>query len=183
MATENNDVKEPDLFQLDKDQTLEQLKEAVKLLDTEKPSEEVKSDEEDKPDEELIPAKTEFNKEEAERKLEFVLGIINKIGGGDSVSGKIYPILDPKQWKTTTFISEGQVYSILAMLTLYNEAPLEAYPCLDWCYDLCLLSLSRDGFGIGKAIDLGKALTEKGVGAIAPYESPDKPQKGMKDKP
>ena len=133
-------------------------------------------------EDELIPAPPVFNKEEAEKKLEFVLSIISKISGGDSVSGKIYPVLDPKQWKTTSFISEGQVYSILSMLTLYDEAPEEAYPCLDWCYDLCLLSLSKDGFGIGRAIDLGKALTEKGVSSVAPYDSPEKSVEGMKNK-
>jgi len=91
-------------------------------------------------------------------------------------------VLDPKNWKTTTYINEGQIYSILAMLTLYKECPEEAYPCLDWCYDLCHLSLSREGFGIGKAIELGKALTEKGVTSSAPYPEGEKPTEGMKDK-
>lgn len=123
----------------------------------------------------------EFDINEFNQKMQLVTGIISALTGGDTISGRIYPILDPKQWKTTTNLTRGEIEMMVSLITFSKVSPEECQPALDFCLEYGLLKLSESGFGIEKAIDLGKALTEQSSGGTYTTE-PDKPTKGMKQK-
>ena len=138
----------------------------------------LKVNEEHKLEDELD--KKEFNKEKIIEKIDLLKVILDSVSGGVNVSSRIDPILKPSNIKTTSYISKGQVNMCLSLLTFATISPLECYPCVDYVEDFLEIQLSDGGFGIEKAIDLGKALTQKTV--TSSYDRPEKPTEGMKDK-
>lgn len=140
----------------------------------------IKTDE-DKSDKGETEKGIEFDKEKFETKMNFVTKIIKELSGGVDVSSRINPILKPEQWKTSSNLSKGEIGMLSSLLAFTRTSPEECEPVLDFCVDYCLLKLSEEGFAIDKAIDLGKALTEKTTSSSM-YYSPEKPQEGMKKK-
>jgi len=113
-------------------------------------------------------------------RIKDIMSIVNAISGGTTVDSRIDPILRPKNWKTTSILSKGEIQQILALISFCKTSPEETECVLEYCEDLCYLKLSESGFAIEKAIDLGRALAEKTItGMLA---SPEKPQEGMKKK-
>lgn len=168
---------------------------AIKGLDNiesiEEPEEEPKEN-----NEEIIiePSKEngeENNKEETEEavikhtkpfseRIKDIMSIVSAVTGGATVDSRIDPILRPKNWKTTTILTKGEIQQILALISFCKTSPEETECVLEYCEDLCYLKLSESGFAIEKAIDLGKALAEKTITGL--MTTPEKPQEGMKKK-
>lgn len=161
------------------------MSEAIKGLenieDIEKPEEiisEVKPKDKDEGEEEVITEPEVIIRPVAER-IENIMSIIRAVSGGASVDSRIDPILRPKNWKTTSILTKGEIQQILALISFCKTSPEETECVLEYCEDLCYLKLSESGFAIEKAIDLGKALSEK---IITGLSSPEKPTDGMKGK-
>lgn len=130
-------------------------------------------------EEEVKPEIDENKKPFAER-IKDIMSIVSAVTGGATVDSRIDPILRPKNWKTTTILTKGEIQQILALISFCKTSPEETECVLEYCEDLCYLKLSESGFAIEKAIELGKALAEKSISAI--LGSPEKPQEGMKKK-
>ncbi len=133
----------------------------------------------DEPEEEVKTEVDVIKKPFAER-IKDIMAIVSAVSGGTTVDSRIDPILRPKNWKTTTILTKGEIQQILALISFCKTSPEETECVLEYCEDLCYLKLSESGFAIEKAIDLGKALAEKSISAI--MASPEKPQEGMKKK-
>ena len=132
----------------------------------------------DKGEEEIKTEPEIINRPVSER-IEDIMSIIRAVSGGASVDSRIDPILRPKNWKTTSILTKGEIQQILALIAFCKTSPEETECVLEYCEDLCYLKLSESGFAIEKAIDLGKALSEK---IITGLSSPEKPTDGMKSK-
>ena len=129
--------------------------------------------------EEEVKTETEVITRPVSERIEDIMSIIRAISGGASVDSRIDPILRPKNWKTTSILTKGEIQQILALISFCKTSPEETECVLEYCEDLCYLKLSESGFAIEKAIDLGKALSEK---IITGLSSPEKPTDGMKKK-
>jgi hypothetical protein len=84
----------------------------------------------------------------------------------EKLDSRIDPILRPKNWKTTSILTKGEVKMVMALIAFCKTSPLETVCVLEFCEDFCYLKLSESGFAIEKAIDLGKALAEKQITGI-----------------
>jgi len=133
----------------------------------------------DEPKEEVKTEVDETRKPFDER-IKDIMAIVSAVTGGATVDSRIDPILRPKNWKTTTILTKGEIQQILALISFCKTSPEETECVLEYCEDLCYLKLSESGFAIEKAIDLGKALAEKTITSMV--ASPEKPQEGMKKK-
>lgn len=136
-----------------------------------------------KPETEKTEIKTEEKKPETtigtfNQKLELIESILNVVRGGGDLYGKVDPVLRPKEIYTTTNISKGEVRMITALSTFAKCSPKETECVLDYCITYLKLKLSEEGFGIIRAIELGKALTE--TETTTTIERPEKPTEGMK---
>lgn len=133
----------------------------------------------DEPKEEVKTEEDIIKKPFTER-IQDIMTIVSAVTGGATVDSRIDPILRPKNWKTTTILTKGEIQQILALISFCKTSPEETECVLEYCEDLCYLKLSESGFAIEKAIDLGKALAEKTITSM--IASPEKPQEGMKKK-
>lgn len=116
-----------------------------------------------------------------QKKIGLIKDLLNLVSGGIDVSSKIDPILSPKHWKTTSNITRGEVAMCISLITFSKQSIEEGEPCLDFLIDYLMFKISESGFGIEKAIELGRALTEKEQRATY-LATPEKPQGGMKEK-
>lgn len=168
------------------------MSEALKGLDQLEPIKILNDELKPKEDDEI---KIEFPKKEDETKkieasdtivktfaqrMEDIMSIVRAVSGGATVDSRIDPILRPKNWKTTTILTKGEIQQILALISFCKTSPTETECVLEYCEDLCYLKLSESGFAIEKAIDLGKALAEKTITGLV--STPEKPTDGMKKK-
>ena len=125
-------------------------------------SEEIEEKPEDKTIDESEETKPEDTKpkesfEDRIKKISLLLSIFSE---GVPISSRIDPILKPNNFRTTSILTRGEVEMMVTFLTIARQSPEESEPFLNFCEDYCLLKLSESGFGIEKAIELGKALTE-----------------------
>jgi len=143
----------------------------------------IESDTEVKPSEETLKEEpdTKSAKEKFEDKLEMIKLIMMAISGGVSISSRIDPVLMPKNWKTTSILTRGEIAMINSFIIFAKQSPEECICMLEYCINYASLKLSESGFGIEKAIDLGKALTQTSE-ASKLVSTPEKPTTGSKDK-
>jgi hypothetical protein len=120
-----------------------------------------------------------YDEEVFNRKLSQISKLMEAITGGETVGARVSPVLSPRNPRTTSILSRGEIESISALLQFAKISPEETYPALDYCYDKLALNLSLDGKGIELAINLGQALTQRD--STKQYvEGPTKPTEGMK---
>lgn len=123
----------------------------------------------------------EFNKADFDKKLELIRNIMDVVIGAETVGARINPILTPKNPKTTSILTRGEIDECRALIAFAQLEPEETYPALDFVFEKLSLNLSIDGRGIEYGIELGKALTQRDS-STKYVESPTKPTQGMKDK-
>ena len=106
--------------------------------------------------------------------------ILNLVTGGSNISAKIDPILNPTIPLTTSFLKIGEVNTCFSLLAFAENSPNECQDIIQNVDNFLRLKLSNEGFGIFRAIELGKSLTEKQTSRS--YYEPEKPTEEMKDK-
>jgi len=148
--------------------------------DTEQPNKE--STDEQKTDEPESQASIDMREKDAMNKLKRVLEIVNIVLGAEDLQSRLDPILRPKDYKTTSILSKGEVNMCIGFLTFAKQSPLECSPLTDFVENYCLFKLSEGGFGIEQGIALSKSFSEK-IGLLtSTVTTPEKPTTGMKDK-
>lgn len=123
-------------------------------------SKEKPKDESESEDNEVSEPSTSEIKETFETRVQKISTLLGILSEGVPLSSRIDPILKPNNFRTTSILTRGEVEMMVTFLTIARQSPEESEPFLNFCEDYCLLKLSESGFGIEKAIELGKALTE-----------------------
>ncbi len=103
------------------------------------------------------------------------------VSGGETVGARVSPILKPRNPKTTSILSRGEIAECQALIQFAKLQPEETYPALDFVYEKLALNLSLDGRGIDLAIGLGKALTQRDSSTTY-RDDKGSPTEGMKEK-
>ena len=130
--------------------------------------------------EELIEV-SGYDEEEFNAKLDQIRRVMEVITGGETVGARVSPILSPKNPRTTSILTRGEIEMCTAFLQFGILSPEETYPAINFVHTKLGLNLSLDGRGIDKAIELGKALTQRDSSRQY-IETPGKPTEGMKNK-
>lgn len=120
-----------------------------------------------------------FDKKEFDKRMNIIREILALVSGGVDINSRIDPILSPKKYKTTSNITRGELSMIISLLTFAQISPEETMDVLVFCENFMITKLSEGGFGIEKAIELGRALTQETVTTTSVYQ-PQKPIEGMK---
>lgn len=137
-------------------------------------------DESESEDTEVSEPSTSEIKETFETRVKKISTLLNILNEGVPLSSRIDPILKPNNFRTTSILTRGEVEMMVTFLTIARQSPEESEPFLNFCEDYCLLKLSESGFGIEKAIELGKALTEVSTIKTSTELSPQTPTDNTK---
>ncbi len=183
-------IKELENKDKDKDITVhkigtEQLEITIESIE---PKEE-KTEPEEKQKEEIKTEVKEESKDESEDfdmkrfniKMNMLEKIINIVRGGVSIESRVKPVLNPENWKTSSNYNRGEINMIWAFLTMADISPEECEPLVDASINYALLNLSKDGFGLLTAVDMGKALTEISTTKSYSEKEIERPTEGMKE--
>ncbi len=135
---------------------------------------------EEKPEEKTKDEPEEFDKDQFDKKMMILKEFLNLARGGVSIESRVKPVLNPENWKTSSFLSRGEINMIWSFISLAGISPEECEPLIDASINYALLNLSKDGFGLEKAIDMGKALTEVSTSKSYSEKDVEKPTEGMK---
>lgn len=120
----------------------------------------------------------ELKEQKQLERIKKIFSLITDLIAGGNVGGQIGAILQPINYKTSSYMTKGEIASCLALLTFAKQSPVECMPFTDYVEDFCLFKLSESGIGLDKAIELLKASGDKYYGGFP--DSPNKPTEGMK---
>ncbi len=142
-----------------------------------KPEDESKDEAKDEPEDEP----EDIDMKQFNLKMSMLEKIFNIARGGVSIESRVKPVLNPENWKTSSNYNRGEINMVWAFLTMADISPEECEPLIDASINYALLNLSKDGFGLLTAVDMGKALTEISTTKSYSEKGIERPTEGMKE--